>query len=245
MREQARKQIEWRLARRVAGSSPLQKSASFLRASTFDQNDLYSAAQEFEEEIDAFNSWLKEKGKGFRPSNQGAGFDNDFEAEWEEIATWWQKGPPPSSAVLSFFDDYVHDSRAWFKLNGDPDNEKDMHTVLGKWVERRKAAELQTARKASLPIVGGKADYTAVRANDGLSEDERRAADEYAKTGKIPRMATTGREPFGLGRAGYLRFRKIYGGWDSELLSAVPDKENEDVVLATANAHDQSSPASA
>jgi hypothetical protein len=66
-----------------------------------------------------------------------------------------------------------------------------------------------------------------MQATDGLSEDELRAVAEYEKTGKLPRMATRGREPFdstwaswGLsGRAGYLRFRKIYGGWDAELLS--------------------------
>jgi hypothetical protein len=66
-----------------------------------------------------------------------------------------------------------------------------------------------------------------MKATDGLSEEELRAVAEYEKTGKIPRMITHGREPFdsswaswGLsGKAGYLRFRKIYGGWDSELLS--------------------------
>jgi hypothetical protein len=66
-----------------------------------------------------------------------------------------------------------------------------------------------------------------MRATDDLSEDELQAVAEYEKTGKIPRMTTSGREPFdsswaswGLSsRAGYLRFRKIYGGWDSELLS--------------------------
>jgi hypothetical protein len=68
-----------------------------------------------------------------------------------------------------------------------------------------------------------------------MSEHERRAADEYAKTGKIPRMTTIGREPFGLGKAGYLRFRKIYGGWDSELISAVPANENSGAVLFAQN----------
>jgi hypothetical protein len=88
----------------------------------------------------------------------------------------------------------------------------------------------------------GYSSYTSV--DDGLSDDERRTADEYAKTGKIPRMATAGREPFdsswkswGLsGKAGYLRYRKIYGGWDSELISSLPaDQSNESLLASTSS----------
>lgn len=208
MREQARKQIEWRVMRRVTSQTPLQKTSSFLRASTFDQNDLLSAGQEFEQEIAAFKVWRKEKGAAFRPAQQKIGFDNEHLAEWEEIATWWQEEPRPAEAVVNFFDHYVHDSRASFKLiPGNPDNVKDMHAKLAEWVNERKGSILW----------------------EGLDENEKRAADEYAKTGKIPSMTTSGREPFDSswksygvsGRAGYLRFRKIYGGEDSVLLSSL------------------------
>ena len=147
MREQARKQMEWRLMRRVTQKAPLQQTASFLRASKLDQSDLQGAAQEFEEEIAAFIRWRKEKGAAFRPAQQKIGFDNEHLAEWEEIARWWQESPRPPDAVVSFFDNYVHDSRAAFKIAG-------------------------------------------------------------------------AREPFMGGKAGYLRFRKIYGGEDAVLLSA-------------------------
>lgn len=215
MREQARKHIEWRLARRVSGNTPIQKTASFGRATTFDQNDLHSAAVEFEDEIRNFEKWLKEKGPGFRPAAQKRGFDNDYLKEWEEIATWWQKGPRPSEEVLQFFDNYVHDSRAWFKLDGSPDSEEKMHATLAKW------GEWCNAPRAALATVGGKADYKSVSPADRLTEDQRRAAAEYARTRKIPRMMTSGREPFGVGAAGYLRFRKVYGGDDVVLLSSV------------------------
>ena len=215
MREQARKQIEWRLARRVGGNSPIQKTASFARATTFDQNDLHSAAVEFEDEIKAFEKWLKEKGAGFRPAAQKRGFDDDYLKEWEEIATWWQKGPRPSEEVLQFFDNYVHDSRAWFKLDGSPDSEEKMHATLVKW------AEWCSAPRAALATVGGKADYKSVSPADRLTEDQRRATAEYARTRKIPRMMTSGREPFRIGEAGYLRFRKVYGGGDDVLLTSV------------------------
>ena len=213
MREQARKQIQWRVYRRITGKHAIQNSASFLRASNFDKNDLFSAAQEFEEEIAKFLSWKKGKGRNFSPSKQQAGFGNDHEAEWEEIATWWDITPITNHAVIDFFDNFVHDSRAWFKLiPGHPDSEKLAHEQLTGWAARRQL------RQANLRGTG---DNRAV--SDLLNSDERLAADEYAKTGKIPRMVTRGREPwesriFWLAGAGYLRFRKIYGGDDESLL---------------------------
>lgn len=223
MREQARKQIEWRLARSVTGKSPLQKSPSFLRSSIFDQNDLYSAACELEDEVKAFMLWIAEKGRQFRPASQKAGFGNSHAAEWEEIATWWGKGPAPGAAVLEFFDNYVHDSRAWFKLMpGNPDNEKDMLSLLESWVKRRRAAANHNQIRTNMRGRGN--SIYQMRAEDGLTADQIRATEEYEKTGKIPRVITEGREPWGSASdlfrcAGYLRFRKIYGGFDFELLS--------------------------
>jgi hypothetical protein len=239
MREQARMQIEWRLARRVNGNRPLQKSASFLRASTFDQNDLYSAGLEFEKEIEQFEAWLKEQGARFKPAIQSAGFGNRHSAEWEEIATWWTTRAQPSAAVMNFFDNYIHDSRAWFKVvPNNPDHEKDMHVLLSKWVQRRRAAKAHNEMRSKMHGRGN-SRYSMV-ATDGLDEDERRAADEYAKTGRIPRMITKGREPHEWGIAGYLRFRKIYGGLDDVLLSSIPSHVSDGAMLAAATAYDQS-----
>lgn len=184
MREQARKQMEWRLMRRVTRKTPLQQTASFLRASTFEQNDLQSAAEEFEEEIAAYKLWRKEKGLAFRPSEQKVGFGNEHLAEWEEISTWWQESPLPPDAVVTFFDNYVHDSRAAFKLFPGND-EKDILEKLAK---------------------------------------------ENGRVTKMPRMKTEGREPFTGGKAGYLRFRKIYGGEDSVLLSSLSIHDPANVI---------------
>ena len=155
MREQARKQMEWRLMRRVTQKAPLQQTASFRRASTLEQSDLQGAGMEFEDEIAAFKSWRKDKGAAFQPRQQKMGFDNEHLSEWEEIAAWWQESPRPPDAVVSFFDNYVHDSRAAFKIGGV-------------------------------------------------------------------------REPFLGGKAGYLRFRKVYGGEDSVLLSNLPAAKVDD-----------------
>jgi hypothetical protein len=206
MHEQQRKQVEWRLFRRVTGNSPLHKSASFLRATTFDQNDLYSAGCEFEKEVAEFTSWVAGKGKGFSPTVQKPGLDDGRSVDWTEMATWWGKVPKPSAAVLRFFDDYVHDSHAWFKvIPGNPDNEKDMHEKL---------AALGKPRPSYVDAKAG-----GIRTSTS-SVEEQRVADEYAKTGKIPRMTTAGREPLWL-NAGYLRFRKIYDGVDWQVVSAL------------------------
>jgi hypothetical protein len=213
MREQARLQMMWRIVRTVSGRSPLQDTPSFLRATTFEKNDLFSAADEFEVEIEAFRSWLEERGRFFKPRTQPPGFKNGHEDEWEEIATWWGKWDVPSKEVLHFFDEYVHDSRAWFKLRGE-DNEEDMHKKLKEWVRRRKDVELREITRKKWAGRG-----VPPQLSDGLTAEERKAAEEYAKTGKIPRMLTTGREPFDWCRAGYLRYRRVYGGWDSVCLS--------------------------
>ncbi|ATD61134.1 hypothetical protein CNX70_13890 [Janthinobacterium svalbardensis] len=237
MREQAQYQMQWRLARRAGSKMPLEATASFSRASTFDQNDLHSANCEFEQEIAAFKKWLSEKGKGFKPATQEPGFDNDHKDEWEEIARWWNNVPQLAPAMMRFFDEYVHDSRAWFKLiPGNADNEPQLVEDLKAWEAKRKAFEQFNARRSKevaeqrhwLPPEARVMPSTPYKpVEDGLSPHQRNAAIEYARTGKLPRMITEGREPYEASkntyymwaRAGYLRFRKIYSGWDSVLIS--------------------------
>jgi hypothetical protein len=249
MREQARLHIQWRLARRIDSSTALETRGSFARATAFDQNDLHSANREFDKEIAAFEAWLANKGKAFIPTAQGPGFDNEHDQEWEEIATWWNKASPPARTVLDFFDEYVHDSRAWFKLiPGNPDNEADMHAQLKKWtVTRLRVQEVNTREEKRYAenqtmmarLAGKKRDANASKyqpLEDGLTADQRKATEEYARTNMIPRMLTEGREPFELGpiagRAGYLRFRKIYGGRDSVLISEADKVEADNSRVA-------------
>lgn len=236
MREQARLHMQWRLARRVDSINALENSNSFARATVFDQNDLHSANRELETEITAFENWLAKKGAAFTPTTQQPGFDNAHEKEWEEIATWWRKGAPsPPAAVLTFFDEYVHDSRAWFKLiPGNPDNENDAHALLKEKVaqlkiERERNAALEkdfmANQRASYSFTGRQRTNVAKfqTPKSVFADGEQKLIDEYARTNKIPPMLTEGREPFELGgiagRAGYLRFRKVYGGRDSVLIS--------------------------
>lgn len=227
MREQARKYIEWRVWRRTSGRNPLQSSASFARASNFDKNDLYSAALEFEEEIKKFIDWKGKKNGNTIFTPQKKGFDNAHEDEWLEIASWWKDQCHPPAEVVDFFDNYVHDSRAWFKLRpANPDSEEKAHKELQGWEKRRILGQ----ENARLPMLVGKSDYRVM--SDRLSPEQQQAVDEYRKSKAIPRIINTGREPWGsplawLAGAGYLRFRKIYGGHDTVLLSDIDTPASE------------------
>ena len=210
-REQRRLYIQWRRLRRVKSASPLEQTPSMKRASPFDANDLHSANLEFEAEIQAFESWMKSRGTGFKPKHQGPGFDEDYEREWEEIATWWHDSLDAcTQAAARFFDEYVHDSRAWFKLvPGNPDSEYDMKMLLGEWVRRKNNPRTVHHRSGM------------TTKSDGLTAAERAAAIEFERSNckVIPRMVNEGREPFTGAKAGYLRYRKVYAGADKFLIS--------------------------
>lgn len=233
MREQRRLCIQWKVLRRLSGSADLKSTAAYRRASTFDQNDFDSASLEFEDELVAFEAWRQNKGSAFVARPQPAGFDDVHESEWEEIATWWPHRAVLHPDVITFFDDHVHDSRAWFKVNpvsngGTPDSEEDLAGLLQEWL-RRYAAVVPLPRRGDFDQLTPGHQHALVNAESDrrlrgarLTSAQLEAAQSFARTGKIPRMATPGREPFAYARAGYLRYRKIYAGADKVLLSAAP-----------------------
>ncbi|SFU31604.1 phospholipase effector Tle1 domain-containing protein [Pseudoduganella namucuonensis] len=207
MREQTRLRILYHRARRVSGKAGVDTSASFKRATNFDKNDLHSAYLELDEEIKEFEAWMKTGKLDDRLVHQEPGFRNQKENEWKEIASWWKTASPLPDAAVHFFDEYVHDSRAWFKLSlSDPDNEPGMLKKLESWGKRLRDFE-------SAPTH----DETGAPKSSGLTPDQTLAAREYIKTGAIPRMPTEGREDWEI--AGYLRYRKVYAGADAYLIS--------------------------
>jgi hypothetical protein len=251
MRDQQNFQMQWRLLRQTKARLPLENTPSFDRASNFDKNDLHSANLEFDDEIAEFNRWLNSKGKKFTPMAQDPGYDNDYEKEWEEIARWWGKAPELKPAITDFFDQYVHDSRAWFKLIPDNfDNEAEATQQLRGWEKRRVDAINQNAAlNKPMKFYKPRRQWTGPspmqnapipHVSDGLTDNQRNAAEEFGRTGVFPRMITTGREPFELKstwyfvspRGGYLRYRKIYAGADKELISKnnVEATEGTDIV---------------
>jgi hypothetical protein len=230
MREQARLQMEWRLSRRSTGKTPIERTAFYSRSNMLDKNDFHSAFLEFEDEIAEFEEWKKDEGKGFKPAQQRAGFSNDHENEWEEIARWYQPRPTVPGAVTVMFDEYVHDSRSWFKIiPGNPDSVAKTKEMLDKLCFKRD----QGARLRAGQTHGRRPHDFGLQ----LTPEELKLANAYTASGKeIPPMITKGREPYkGLNRAGYLRYRKIYGGKDSVLLSSAPaenDQQGDDSISA-------------
>ncbi|HYC41825.1 MAG TPA: DUF2235 domain-containing protein [Noviherbaspirillum sp.] len=220
MREQCKFYILWRKMRRHSGPTPLAKTRSFEDARPEDRNDLRCANEEFEEEIAEYERWrddyLNPVGNENDPRTwaqtrrdrksipvQPPGFRNRRENEWMEITRFWGEEVLPAG-MEKFFDDYVHDSRAAFKLTG------------------REASEVKDYLESLVRmLVDHERNPHADHRVDPLTPEERKLAEIYMKTGKVPEMKSDGREPLSAG-AGYLRYRKIYAGADDRLISQRP-----------------------
>jgi hypothetical protein len=202
MREQRKLYILWRLTRR---KDALVKALPLIDERPADRNDLEGANEEFEKEIENFTQWLAERRDehGHTIAPQPAGFNNSSkQSEWEEVALFWEKEVLPEG-MTELFDHSIHDSRAWFKLTGTEAD--DVEGELQEWVRKKNDY--------------GNPQLNGIE-NDPLTPDQRRWAVEYERTGKIPKMPTSGREAFN--GAGYLRYRRIYAGGDSMLISRIP-----------------------
>jgi hypothetical protein len=207
MREQTKLRIQYcRLRAGTKQQSRIVDTASYGRASNFDKNDLRSAFAELGEEIGAFEQWLASINPSELPDVQPDGFGNDKDNEWKQIAKWWQSADEVPPAVLRLFDDYVHDSRAWFKLSMEPDNERDLRKQLDQWVA----------------LLEGEERNVEGRWQSGLTVEQRKVAQEFRLTKQIPLFGNHGRENWKY--AGYLRYRKVYAGADAFLISKINAK---------------------
>ena len=224
MREQRNFYIQWRYKRRQGGQTPLESTDSYLRAPQVDKNDLRDSNAEFTKEIADFERWrdnflnpLPQEVHSYRLDNgprtpeeimpQVLGFDNDWHTEWKEIVRFWGRASLPEG-METFFDDYVHDSRAWFKLTGTESD--DVEGELKTWLRKMKEYEESNAEESN----------AEERGPHPLTPEQRKWALEYERTNKVPAMKSDGREPAWSG-AGYLRYRKVYAGGDRLLISHV------------------------
>jgi hypothetical protein len=216
MRDQMRWSILWR--KRWAGK--MASTASFKRAAPVDQNDINSADQEFVAEIAAFEAWQKEptttKTVQACPKPEMGicidmektvsnlpGIDPERLPEWDAIKAFWHEAKIPP-AVARLLENFVHDSRAWFKLVPGSTEAGDVEKELKQWVRLYDNYTAIQRNPVALGMAGG---YVP----NPLSHDQIDWVKAYKQTGKVPPMKTTGREPFELG-AGYLRFRRVYSG---------------------------------
>jgi hypothetical protein len=220
MREQCKFYMLWRKLRRESGQVSLVKTRSFEAAEPEDRSDLRYANEEFEDEIAQYERWRDEYLNPVENENdprtwgqvrrdpkditaQPPGFRNRRESEWMEITRFWDNEALPEG-MEKFFDDYVHDSRAAFKLTG------------------REASEVKEYLASLVRmLVDHETNPSVDQRVDPLTPEERKLAETYMKTGKVPEMKSDGREPLSAG-AGYLRYRKIYAGADGMLISQRP-----------------------
>jgi hypothetical protein len=126
---------------------------------------------------------LAEKGSVARQpyagSAQPPGFYDSRDNEWEEAARFWNGQTLPSD-IAAFFDDYVHDSHAWFKITGTESD--DVAAELSEWAEQMDAYDNEA-----------KQVFPYGWQSDPLTSDQRRWASACKLTGKVPAMPTEGR----------------------------------------------------
>ena len=213
MREQMQYAIKWRkrwmgqMGQMPATEHALKIDTNIARA---DVNDMVGADKEFVEEVRQFEAWRKQpmETAEFCPNlfvcvetqrSTIPGVDPTRGREWTEIKEWWDQGAI-APALASLFENYIHDSRAWFKLTGPEAAE--VEAELKKWVvtyDRLKDRGINP--------------HNGLEPSNPMRPAQVAWVEEYKRTRKIPAMKTSGREPIELG-AGYLRWRRVYDGGD-------------------------------
>lgn len=218
MRHHLQLAVVWR--RQWAGR--LRDMPSVQRASAVDRNDLLGADAEFVEEIRAFERWLDSPPvRSVRVRElfvttemvieNYPGIDPERFDEWRDLEGIWHAGGVPA-AVDRLLQDYVHDSRAGFKITGREASE------VEPWL-RDEVARYQLVRQL-MAVPGTHLGYPR-------TPEEIRWIEHYMHTGEVPEMPTPGREFFTLG-AGYLRFRRVYAGAsDVRLTEKIPDPHTQ------------------
>lgn len=155
------------------------------------------------------------------------GIDSRHHAEWLRLKADWEAPGRLPPAVARLFDDWVHDSRAWFKPLGDDD-----HIWEQKQLPRMKRLERQQRdndaggnRSVFRQLVEAQdeAQKPSRRVDNlikPLSDAEKLDLDTWKSTGQLPTQPT-GREPFSMG-GGYLRYRRVYFGSDAHIVANGP-----------------------
>ncbi|CAJ0720230.1 hypothetical protein LMG6871_03648 [Ralstonia edaphis] len=227
--------LRWRRLRLNAGAQAFENQPFFKRAQKFSAQcaqDLAGANEELREEAKIMaemenspvysDGWM---GKVFRNVPGPGGVVAEIQQfvwgekvkQWREVKSYWNDTSPLDARIVKFFDDYVHDSRAWFKPTGATNEEvwkrrqrerlEDLKRKDAEW--KAQWAEINAAsardpvgvRKRFAPVdEGGQGDiYPPL-----LVGQDRTDLDRYLKDGSLP-LEKTGREFSSVW--GYLRWR--------------------------------------
>lgn len=131
--------LRWRKLRLPGTPEALENQPFFKRAEKFsrqDAEDLRSANRELHAEAAALpamertsgliDGWMRRSGLAWTPIAAGPVLMGQLYQQvagekvkqWREVKSIWNHKEPLDSRVVRFFDDHVHDSRAWFKPLG-------------------------------------------------------------------------------------------------------------------------------
>ncbi len=225
--EQTRLYVRWRRLR-LESMATLD---SVRRATPQDRTDILEANKELAEEARQLSAPLANNslklfehpvvtfvklGRRVADAIEKRGVDQRHYEEFQKLRADWQNPGNLPPAVSKLFDDWVHDSRAWFKPFGDDD-----HIWEREQLRRMRQLERQQQQwewlQASSKVTPGVNNNSMIRP---LSESEQRELDTWKKTQQLPPQPS-GREPFTTG-GGYLRFRRVYYGSDANIVAMAP-----------------------
>jgi hypothetical protein len=161
------------------------------------------------------------------------------DADWLRLQSVWEgKGihqGPLHEDIVALFDEFVHDSRAWFKPFGvdDAEWEEDKKSIAKARRDRmaKRLAELEQrdAQQKRLEKTNPKElKRGGLFSEVPLSAEERKQMEGYREELKKPfswELQKTGREPFDIG-GGYMRLRHVYYGFDDDLDALENDRRN-------------------
>jgi hypothetical protein len=196
MANQHRLYILWR--KKMVGN--MKSLQSVIDSDSCDREDILAADKELADEIKLFQKWRTWRDQSRTDDVQQTPYSYN---EWSTIAEYWDH-PPPPAAITDLFDNYVHDSRAWFKPFGTDAGDLliEMEALEAR-VEALEAWEKNPVGQKPAPLT--KADYAKVT----RYRPYRNTADACYAAGFV----SEGREG-GFLHGGFLRYRKIYMGDD-------------------------------
>lgn len=231
MDEQTRLYIRWRRLR----LNNMASLPSVQRCKPQDRTDILEANKEFAEEAKLLGApvasaelslfdppvvTLIKLGRRAKDSYDKRGIDSAHYEEFKRLKPDWDAPGHLPDPVARLFDDWVHDSRAWFKPFGDDDHiwERQQRQRMTRLERQQKLREkLEQANKATPGI----RNTTFV---PPLTDSEKQELEAWKKTGQLPTQPS-GREPFTMG-GGYLRYRRIYFGSDANIVAmSEPSKQ--------------------
>lgn len=232
--EQTRLYVRWRRLRLESMTSV----SSVQRATPQDRTDLLEANRELAEEVRLLETPLTPAdlrfsdipvvtlikfGRRALDHAEKRGIDGRHYEEWLRLKADWKTPGHLPAAVSALFEDWVHDSRAWFKPFGDDD-----HIWEKKQLDRMKRLERQeTAMRKFNPEISGTAPWEknlrSVNTRGSghfalqLTDLEKSDLAEWKRSGRLPTQPS-GREPYSMG-GGYLRYRRVYFGSDANIVA--------------------------